>query len=414
MATKATGRLAEVLIGFQADFDTAAATFFDPGFISEGVSGTRNLDENPEIRGNPNPSEPVEGVKSVTGPYVPVFRFDSAGVLFKAALGSPTTNASGTVASEVFDGSGLDDLTSSGTYSAADRAQYEIEIDAVGTPDTFKWRVNTISALGVTTNGSYTPGVAITGASQSLSNGVAVTFAATTGHTLADKWTIEVYGQNHHVFKITSTPPPYVSYEKGFTDTSDYWLNEGCMFSQLGCTVTAETGVMRFDVQVMGARYTIGTSSVSGGTTDYDSTPVTSCNFLGALEGGSDYDLTEQFEWTLDNQVDTAYLLTDTPCEIGVLQRGGTTVAGTLTSLFEDLALQTKANNGTESSYAYAVGSGNYWCRFEFPELKYQFQAPSVGDSQLVREALPFIGYYADNSDSSAIVITLFNDVASY
>lgn len=78
-------------------------------------------------------------------------------------------------------GSGLNDLTAGGSYSGSANAKFEVEIDATGTPDTFKWRKNVAS---------YTTGVAITGGAQTLSDEVTVTFAATTGHTLANEWTI--------------------------------------------------------------------------------------------------------------------------------------------------------------------------------------------------------------------------------
>jgi len=84
----------------------------------------------------------------------------------------------------VFTGPGLNDGTSSGAYTGTgNSAVYEVEIDGTGTPDTFKWKKD---------GGAYTTGVAITGAAQTLSNGVKITFAATTGHTLADKWVITV------------------------------------------------------------------------------------------------------------------------------------------------------------------------------------------------------------------------------
>lgn len=89
-----------------------------------------------------------------------------------------------TVGAVSFTGTGLNDGTSGGTYSGTgNSATYEVEIDATGTPDTFKWKKG---------SGSYTTGVAITGAAQTLSDGVTITFAATTGHTLGDKWTITV------------------------------------------------------------------------------------------------------------------------------------------------------------------------------------------------------------------------------
>jgi hypothetical protein len=82
---------------------------------------------------------------------------------------------------DVFDGAGLNDLTAGGSFSAATIAKFEVEITGNGTPDVFKWRKNV---------GSYTTGVNITGAAQTLSDGVTVTFAATTGHTIGDEWTI--------------------------------------------------------------------------------------------------------------------------------------------------------------------------------------------------------------------------------
>jgi len=93
----------------------------------------------------------------------------------------------GTVNAAGFIGSGLNDATSGGTFTGttvASRCGFDIEIDGTGTPDTFKWRKHTPPD----TIGGYTAGVAITGAAQTLSDGVTVTFGATTGHTSGDKW----------------------------------------------------------------------------------------------------------------------------------------------------------------------------------------------------------------------------------
>jgi hypothetical protein len=81
-----------------------------------------------------------------------------------------------------FTGTGLNDLTSGGTFTGSSALNYKIEIDATGTPDTFKW-----SDDGGTTWDAT--GVAITGSAQTLNHGVTVTFGATTGHTLGDYWT---------------------------------------------------------------------------------------------------------------------------------------------------------------------------------------------------------------------------------
>lgn len=77
----------------------------------------------------------------------------------------------------------LDDLSIVDEYGYTDTsdATFEVEIDAEGSPDTFKWRKD---------SGAWTTGVAITGNAQTLSDGVQIQFAATTGHQYTAKWTI--------------------------------------------------------------------------------------------------------------------------------------------------------------------------------------------------------------------------------
>lgn len=88
----------------------------------------------------------------------------------------------GTVAAPRFNGAGLDDASSGGTYGGSLKAEFRVKIDGVGAPNTFSWQKD---------NGAITAGVSITGGSQALSDGVTVTFAATTGHTLGDFWIID-------------------------------------------------------------------------------------------------------------------------------------------------------------------------------------------------------------------------------
>ena len=76
----------------------------------------------------------------------------------------------------------LNDLVSSGTFNGSVKTKFVLEIDATGTPDTFKWQKE---------GGVLTSGVSVTGSAQLLSDGVSVTFGATTGHAIEDKWEVE-------------------------------------------------------------------------------------------------------------------------------------------------------------------------------------------------------------------------------
>ena len=87
-----------------------------------------------------------------------------------AAIGSPD-----------FTGVGLDDLTKSGTFTGQADATFTVVITTAAGTDKFKWKKN---------SGALSGEVSITGASQLLTEGVSVTFGATTGHTMDDAWTI--------------------------------------------------------------------------------------------------------------------------------------------------------------------------------------------------------------------------------
>jgi len=80
-----------------------------------------------------------------------------------------------------FTGSGLNDMTAGGTFTGPTSLDYRVQIDATGTPDTFEWSDDGGATWDAT-------GVAITGGVQTLNNGVTITFAATTGHTLSNRW----------------------------------------------------------------------------------------------------------------------------------------------------------------------------------------------------------------------------------
>jgi hypothetical protein len=86
-----------------------------------------------------------------------------------------------TIGAPAFTGVGLNDMTNGGEYTGDVDIEYEVEIDGTGTPDTIKWSKDGVVQTPATIN--------IDGTDQTLDNGVTIKFNATTGHTLADKWT---------------------------------------------------------------------------------------------------------------------------------------------------------------------------------------------------------------------------------
>ncbi len=105
-----------------------------------------------------------------------------------------------------FNGVGLDDCTSSGTFLGSVRKQFMVEIDSVDTTDTFKWSNDNGSTWQVVNEN-------ITGSSQLLEEGVQITCNNITGHTLGDKWSFWAipsttnYKLYNNVYVMPSTFP---------------------------------------------------------------------------------------------------------------------------------------------------------------------------------------------------------------
>lgn len=154
-----------------------------------------------------------------------------------------------------FGGTGLNDVSVGGTYSGTATSYFDVVIDAVGTPDTFKWRRD---------GGSYTTGVSITGSAQTLSVGVTVTFAATTGHVLTDAWSISVTPSSQYYFNSTGV---FTTRDPAGTATTYAGLSTNVAFSAVtATTVTASVGVQSAAVARTATSDGLTTGTVAAGT----------------------------------------------------------------------------------------------------------------------------------------------------
>ena len=91
-------------------------------------------------------------------------------------------NATDIQTSEVFTGSGLDDLTPAGTFSGVRGIIYKIVISLAAGTDKYDWYKDGVVQASA---------VAMTPGADTLDLGVTATFAAQTGHTLGDFWEFE-------------------------------------------------------------------------------------------------------------------------------------------------------------------------------------------------------------------------------
>lgn len=91
----------------------------------------------------------------------------------------------GDIENAIFTGSGLNDITTGGSFIGSTSKTFFVEIDSIGSTDTFRWS---------TDNGETwkNTNVDIAETPQTLEDGVTISFGATTGHTLGNYWTIDV------------------------------------------------------------------------------------------------------------------------------------------------------------------------------------------------------------------------------
>ena len=136
-----------------------------------------------------------------------------------------------TIDNAVFTGTGPNDmlaqLSSQNSYNGPAANRYVIQIDSLGSPNTFKW-YNDGGVVPVRTN------VAITGNDQLLENRIEVKFSNKTGHNIGDRWS----------FTAGSSP-------RGLMDGKLVFNSSSCIIEHaatLNAGMLAAAGVSNMDV----------------------------------------------------------------------------------------------------------------------------------------------------------------------
>lgn len=129
---------------------------------------------------------------------------DERNLYFRLGKNSQYT-ALGKLSDPIFSGTGVDDLTASGSFAESADVHFVVEIDGGDptSPNTFKWSDDGGETWDAT-------GVAITGAPQLLGHNVSVTLAATTGHVTGDRWTFTAVASSgaDYTYNLSSPTEP--------------------------------------------------------------------------------------------------------------------------------------------------------------------------------------------------------------
>ena len=186
------------------------------------------------------------------------------------------TNIMYTIGTPVFDGSGLDDLTAGSVYSRSTTAIFTVTISSTGTPDKFDW---------IATMGDWVyegNDISITGSAQTLYSSFQITFAATTGHTLTDQWSVSITApevSGLHEFTLINTNKFILRH----TTDGKLWKNNADTI-KTGWTVNKLAQFVQYGDMVLvsnGANCPVIWNGSDGGTTDITTIPTdwTGSNF---------------------------------------------------------------------------------------------------------------------------------------
>lgn len=434
--TVAKGYNAQILVGSEATYKTTPATFsmYKIPFVSESLTTSQNLLANPEIRSNRNPASPVLGGKTISGNIQTTLHLDASGWPLFYTLGAPTSIADGAYGTVVqTTGSGLSDLSvnAASPFTGSGYTIYEFEITTAGAQDKFKWTKKSFAtaaaaSVGTATSGAQSAEVNCAAGPIAIEDGLQVVWGAITGHVLGDKWQIPcVDDGNLHTFKPASSLT-YCEVERGLTDTADYFLLRGCIGESLGFKFSPE-GVVTIDWGVMGSDWTFAEATESNSTTTYTSEALgqfqvdgvyrsVTMSAAGERSAGTALTMLPEVNINWKNNSAGEYVIGGDGA-YGALEPSLGTLEGSITEIFEAQTILSLATAQTESSLliGFSHAAGTYWGQIVIPELLFQPQAVQIGGTGILRQTLPWKGYYADNTaQATSIQVRLFNSVTSY
>ena len=218
-----------------------------------------------------------------------------------------------------------------------------------------------------------------------------------------------------HVFSVGNTVPSAII-DRGFVDNTLYYKYDGIKANTFAITFGGENELTA-TLGLIGSSPTKGTSAYDASPTDYTSIATRFENMeLTIEEGGSSIASITEATLNINNNLDGSAYCIGAGGVRSQLAEGEIAVTGTVTGLFENDDLLLKGRNFTESKLVITATDGDYSLAFDIGELVYEQTEPDVqgpGTEGIV-QTLNYYGYYQNDADASAILITLINSIATF
>ncbi len=217
-----------------------------------------------------------------------------------------------------------------------------------------------------------------------------------------------------HIYKVGLTQPS-CTVERIFTDLTRYALYNGVMVKSATIEIQA-TGELTCRLALLGAsRADSGTATLT--------TPATPtlarlqgrqvAIYEGAAQSFSALPYGTKLTINIDFGLDGETYVIAGGGQRRYMAPGIVSVSGTLSGLFEDAALLTKATDLTETGLKATIAIGaNNALEIVIPELHFEEKTPAVTGNKGVLLELNYKAFVADDSDATPIKVTLKNQTA--
>jgi len=263
-------------------------------------------------------------------------------------------------------GSGLSDLTMGGTYTGNANTTFLINCDLADTTDTFKWRQD---------GGSWTEGVAMTGAAQTLADGVTVTFGATTGHTLNDEWTItcnDTYEDNENL--TVSGTECIVDGEQIVPACTIWAFYEDTVFKLNGCKGNAVFNLVAGQIasitfNLTGEYIKSEDTTFPTSVTDDGGAPLVTMN--NTFTWGDSYPCVESMSFSLNNTISVPTCLSKThaAADVQITGRAPEVSWNPMMTVATDIDHWTPFEAVTQSSISYELTNSTVDFTINIPKI---------------------------------------------
>lgn len=216
----------------------------------------------------------------------------------------------------------------------------------------------------------------------------------------------------HHVFKVSDSQPA-MTIEKGFPDIGEFYQYTGCKVSKLSFSAEVGNNEATYTADMVGKGESLATTSLSATATMLSILRLNNFNAT-VKQGGSVLGNCTKLTLDVDAGLDTDGYVLDGSAEVDDIPEGILAISGTATTKFTDATLYNLAVNGTSTSLELVYASGKHILDILLPEVQLERQAPEITGSKGITADVSYQAFHNTDSENSAIIVTLTNDVASY